>query len=169
MYLTFKISHCYRPFFILPKHIHVELPSVSEYTRRLKLLEGERQRFEDIRELLEDNKCSCTHRNCACCEHMKIRKLHLDDNVCINITYISEDIGIRFSMSVDNHVYYSKEVSSKLFTLDIVENVCFSVRNPPPICYDVPHLREYASICIEFYNVSFVYRIYRTVKLAVFS
>jgi len=110
----------------------------SEYTRRLKTLEDERRKFDEMKEMLEENKCSCSHKNCACCEHMKIRKLHLDDSVCINITYISEDIGMRFSMSVDNHVYYSKEVS---------------IRNPPPICYDVPHLREYASICIEFYNM----------------
>uniref|UniRef100_A0A7E4VCC8 DUF4773 domain-containing protein n=1 Tax=Panagrellus redivivus TaxID=6233 RepID=A0A7E4VCC8_PANRE len=84
--------------------------------------------------------CECTHRNCACCEHIKINKLRLDDVVCVNLTYIAEDIGLKFSMTVDNHVYYSKEIS---------------IRNPPPVCYDVPHLREYASLCVELYDVHF--------------
>ncbi|KAE9549315.1 hypothetical protein FO519_007466 [Halicephalobus sp. NKZ332] len=109
----------------------------NEYAR-LKLLEEERRQSEGTHEVQEDNRCSCFHKNCACCEPVKIRKLHLDDSICVNITYISEDIGMKFSMSVNDHVYYSKEIS---------------IRNPPPICYDVPHLRQYASLCIQFYNM----------------
>ncbi|TKR93502.1 hypothetical protein L596_007946 [Steinernema carpocapsae] len=82
--------------------------------------------------------CSCVKQNCGCCEHVTIKPIHLDHNVCTNITYVSEDIGIKFSLSVDNHIYYSEELS---------------VRNPPPVCFDVPHLRQFAALCIKFYDM----------------
>jgi len=82
--------------------------------------------------------CSCVKGSCGCCEHASIAKIHLNDTACINVTYVSEDIGIRMVLEVDDHIYYSKEVS---------------VRNPPPVCYEVPHLREYASLCMRLYNV----------------
>jgi hypothetical protein len=28
------------------------------------------------------------------------------------------------------------------------------VRNPPPVCFEVPHLREYASLCMRLYDVN---------------
>jgi hypothetical protein len=111
----------------------------NEYAHRLLMLKQNRP--DIFNKVATQNGCSCTHRNCACCEHMKVRKLHLDDTVCVNLTYISEDIGLKFSLSVDNHIYYSKEVS---------------IRNPPPICYEVPHLRDYASLCVLLQNVELV-------------
>eukprot|EP00795_Rhopilema_esculentum_P001339 gene1339-15738_t len=47
--------------------------------------------------------------------------------------------GLRLDVSIDGKVYYSKEVS---------------VKNPPPICFQVPVLKSLASICLEFYNLS---------------
>uniref|UniRef100_A0A914RFX8 DUF4773 domain-containing protein n=1 Tax=Parascaris equorum TaxID=6256 RepID=A0A914RFX8_PAREQ len=38
--------------------------------------------------------------------------------VCVNLTYIPKDIGVRISFSIDNHVVFCEE---------------FSVRNPPPV------------------------------------
>lgn len=108
----------------------------SEYAHRL--LKLRKSKPEIFNQVATENGCSCVERNCACCEHMTIRKLHLDDTVCVNLTYISEDIGMKFSLSVDSHIWYSKEIS---------------IRNPPPICYDVPHLREYASLCVLIQDV----------------
>jgi len=86
----------------------------------------------------EENGCSCMTKECGCCEHMVVRKIHLNDSVCVNVTYVSEDIGLRLTLAVDGYNYISKEIS---------------VRNPPPVCFSVPHLRDYASLCIKLYNV----------------
>ncbi|KAK0425189.1 hypothetical protein QR680_009078 [Steinernema hermaphroditum] len=86
----------------------------------------------------ESDGCQCVTKNCGCCEHLVIKKIHLDDNACLNITYLSEDIGVRLAFSVNERIYVSREIS---------------LRNPPPFCFDVPHLREFASICIRLYDV----------------
>jgi hypothetical protein len=90
------------------------------------------------RQQQEENGCACETGECGCCEHMVVRKIHLNDSVCVNVTYVSEDIGLRLTLSVDGYNYISKEIS---------------VRNPPPVCFSVPHLRDYASLCIKLYNV----------------
>ena len=82
--------------------------------------------------------CVCSKNTCGCCEYVKMTKIHLDDFACINVTYVPNDMGINLTLSIDNHIYYSEEIS---------------VRNPPPICWGVPHLREYASLCIKIYDV----------------
>lgn len=94
--------------------------------------------YEQHRLRAARNGCTCATKNCGCCAHMTVRKIHLDDSACVNITYISEDIGIKLALSIDSHVFYSEEIS---------------VRNPPPICFGVPHLREYASLCVRLYDM----------------
>uniref|UniRef100_A0A9J2P0P4 DUF4773 domain-containing protein n=1 Tax=Ascaris lumbricoides TaxID=6252 RepID=A0A9J2P0P4_ASCLU len=84
--------------------------------------------------------CSCSANGCACCAFLSIEKIHLHDDVCVNLTYIPKDIGVRISFSINNHVVFSEELS---------------VRNPPPICFEVPYLREYASLCIRLINMDF--------------
>ena len=42
-----------------------------------------------------------------------------------------------------------------------------SVRNPPPICFGVPYLKKYASICLDFYNITWKGHIGGCVKLGV--
>ncbi|KAI1728339.1 hypothetical protein DdX_00510 [Ditylenchus destructor] len=93
----------------------------------------------DDRDTSDDEGCACAKHECGCCQHTVIRKIHLNDTTCVNVSYISEDIGLRLTLSVNSYVYYSKEIS---------------VRNPPPVCFGVPHLREYASLCMRLYNVS---------------
>ncbi|VDN95815.1 unnamed protein product [Brugia pahangi] len=57
---------------------------------------------------------------------------------CVNITYISEDIGVRLSFSINGYIYISREIS---------------LRNPPPYCLSLPFLKEYASICLRLRNL----------------
>lgn len=78
--------------------------------------------------------CACELKNCACCMMFNIPKIKLHDVGCVNVTYISEDIGLRLSFSINGHIYVSKELS---------------IRNPPPYCFTVPYLKEYASICLR--------------------
>ncbi|KAK0414184.1 hypothetical protein QR680_007190 [Steinernema hermaphroditum] len=82
--------------------------------------------------------CQCVAKNCGCCAHLRVRKIRLDDNACWNISYISEDIGLKLSFSINDHISFSEELS---------------VRNPPAYCFEVPHLREYASMCVKLYNI----------------
>ncbi len=32
--------------------------------------------------------------------------------------------------------------------------VCRSARNPPPLCFSLPHAGHYASACVRFYNLT---------------
>ncbi|CAD5205917.1 unnamed protein product [Bursaphelenchus okinawaensis] len=81
--------------------------------------------------------CQCVQKDCGCCKRLTVRKIHLDDNVCLNMSYVPQDLGVRVSMSVDDRIYYNKEIS---------------VTESMPLCFAVPHLREYASLCIKMYN-----------------
>ncbi|EFO14438.1 hypothetical protein LOAG_14081 [Loa loa] len=84
--------------------------------------------------------CQCIRKNCACCMMLNIPKISLNGYACVNITYISEDIGLRLSFSVNGYVYISREIS---------------LRNPPPYCLSLPFLKEYAAICIHLRDLKF--------------
>ncbi|KHN77208.1 hypothetical protein Tcan_15469 [Toxocara canis] len=84
--------------------------------------------------------CECSLNTCACCAFLAVDKIRLHNDVCVNLTYLPEDIGIKLSLSIDNRVVFSDELS---------------VRNPPPVCFGVPYLREYASLCIRLMHMDF--------------
>lgn len=44
----------------------------------------------------------------------------------MNITYIAADIGLRLAFSVDNHVYFSKELSGRSAFEGIISKLIFS-------------------------------------------
>uniref|UniRef100_A0A914D3X8 DUF4773 domain-containing protein n=1 Tax=Acrobeloides nanus TaxID=290746 RepID=A0A914D3X8_9BILA len=79
---------------------------INIHKKKESTLISEAWKFLELEENAEPNSCSCVTRNCGCCEHMVVKKIHLDDNVCVNISYISEDIGMKVSLSVNNRVYY---------------------------------------------------------------
>ncbi|XP_048729240.2 uncharacterized protein LOC125646762 isoform X2 [Ostrea edulis] len=85
------------------------------------------------------NGCQCVGYNCGCCQHLEVDKIGLNDTVCINVTYLDKDYGLEVTLSVDGHVYM---------------NVSVSARNPPPLCAAIPGLKDLASICLQFYNLS---------------
>ena len=35
-------------------------------------------------------------------------------------------------------------------------NKIYSVRNPPPICFDIPYIKEAASICLKFTDLEYI-------------
>lgn len=92
-----------------------------------------------VNSVLATNGCSCRTMTCGCCEHLNIPKIGLDDTGCANITYLPKPVyGLSFTFSINGLVLYNNTVSA---------------RNPPPICFDVPHLKEYASICLKFHDL----------------
>lgn len=87
---------------------------------------------------LSEGGCQCINYDCGCCEHLDIPRLHLNDTGCVNLTYLADQYGISFTVSVDDKVIFNETVSAK---------------NPPPICFGVPYLAEYAELCIRFYDL----------------
>ncbi|KAK6105363.1 hypothetical protein QQG55_19955 [Brugia pahangi] len=89
-------------------------------------------------DMINSTNCQCIPKNCACCMTLNVAKIGLGDFACVNITYISEDIGVRLSFSINGYIYISREIS---------------LRNPPPYCLSLPFLKEYASICLRLRNL----------------
>ncbi|XP_049783170.1 uncharacterized protein LOC126184701 [Schistocerca cancellata] len=84
------------------------------------------------------DKCVCYHQTCGCCVHAEEPEIHLNSTVCVNVTYLSEDYGISFTVTLNNHTLYNETVS---------------VRNPPPVCAGFPYVKELADICIRLYDI----------------
>lgn len=85
--------------------------------------------------------CACSGYNCGCCLHVEIDAIDLNDTVCVNLTYLpAPQYGISLTLTIDDHVLINETISAQ---------------NPPPICVDVPYLKEYASICLHFYNLTY--------------
>jgi len=86
--------------------------------------------------------CSCIREkyNCGCCAAFDFPKIGLNDTGCVNVTYLPEQYGVSFLVSLDGHVIYNETVSAK---------------NPPPICFGIPHLEKAASLCVDFYNMDY--------------
>ncbi|XP_046476515.1 uncharacterized protein [Neodiprion pinetum] len=83
--------------------------------------------------------CKCELYGCGCCQHIKVHRVHLDDTVCANVTYLPEDIGLSLTITFDSYA---------------VMNTTVSVRNPPPICIGQDYVKELeAEICIRFYDL----------------
>lgn len=95
--------------------------------------------------------CSCYKYTCGCCAHLEVPKIYLNDTGCVNITYLPNDYGISFTVTIDNKTVYNETIS---------------VHNPPPICFGVPYLKEYASLCIHFYDLQVsTHKLYGCVEL----
>ncbi|XP_046741801.1 uncharacterized protein LOC124408710 [Diprion similis] len=83
--------------------------------------------------------CKCEHYGCGCCQHIKVHRVHLDDTVCANVTYLPDDIGVSLTITFDSYAVF---------------NTTVSVRNPPPICIGQDYVKELeAEICIRFYDL----------------
>ena len=86
--------------------------------------------------------CECIREkyNCGCCATFNFPKIGLNDTGCVNVTYLPEQYGVSFLVSLDGKVIYNETVSAK---------------NPPPICFGIPHLEKAASLCVDFYNMDY--------------
>ncbi|XP_065056609.1 uncharacterized protein LOC135684852 [Rhopilema esculentum] len=82
--------------------------------------------------------CFCKNNACSCCQHIFIPFI-LHTTVCVNVSYSLADLGLKLLIIIDGKIILSQEVS---------------VKNPPPICVEVPVLRRLASFCIDFYNIT---------------
>lgn len=84
--------------------------------------------------------CQCSNYNCSCCMHTEMEKIKLNATTCLSLAYLTKDYGLSIILSINGRVVYENTVSA---------------RNPPPICFAVPYLEEFASLCLEFYDLQF--------------
>lgn len=85
-----------------------------------------------------DQQCHCGHYTCGCCAHLEEPEIRLNSTICANATYLSEDIGITLTVTVNSYTIFNKTVS---------------VRNPPPVCLGLPYVKEWAEACVQIYDI----------------
>lgn len=86
---------------------------------------------------VEKTGCSCVGKDCGCCLDLSIPQIKFRDLTCVNVSYLPEEYGIRVTFTINSLVIVNTTVSAK---------------NPPPLCFGIPHFEEYGSFCIDFYN-----------------
>lgn len=80
--------------------------------------------------------CTCQNYNCGCCVHLEVKEIDLNDKVCVNFSYLpAPEYGLSITLTIDDKT---------------IINATISARNPPPLCIDIPYLKKYASLCLEF-------------------
>jgi len=82
--------------------------------------------------------CKCVNEDCGCCLAMVITDIGLNATACLNLTYISKDIGISLTFSIDGTVYYNDTISLE----------------DPDVCFSVPVVKV-ISICLDFYDMTY--------------
>ncbi|XP_042912385.1 uncharacterized protein [Parasteatoda tepidariorum] len=82
--------------------------------------------------------CLCSNNTCGCCAHIEAPKIGLNDTGCVNLTYLPEEYGISFTVTIDKLTIYNETISAK---------------NPPPACFGAPILKDYADLCLRFYDL----------------
>jgi len=122
------------------KQLSDQAKQLSDQAKQLSVQAKEltNQAKQLLQQHLSGNGCQCVEYNCGCCAHLTIPEIRLDHMVCVNVSYLPHDYGVRATMSIDKFLIF---------------NVTISAKNPPPICAAVPFLKDAASICIDFYNL----------------
>ncbi|GFS82571.1 DUF4773 domain-containing protein [Nephila pilipes] len=82
--------------------------------------------------------CVCSNYTCGCCAHVEAPRVGLNDTGCVNFTYLPKEYGISFTVTIDTLTIYNETISA---------------RNPPPLCFGAPILKEYADLCLHFYDL----------------
>lgn len=82
--------------------------------------------------------CSCVNLTCSCVTRVVVEKLGLNSSVGLNLTYLSQEIGLELDLTIGERVIYEKNVS---------------VSNPPPICAPLVGLKEAAEVCVKLYKL----------------
>eukprot|EP00003_Mantamonas_plastica_P027659 TRINITY_DN600_c0_g1_i5.p1 TRINITY_DN600_c0_g1~~TRINITY_DN600_c0_g1_i5.p1 ORF type:complete len:193 (+),score=53.48 TRINITY_DN600_c0_g1_i5:357-935(+) len=85
-----------------------------------------------------DKYCNCSGYQCECCAHVSIHKLHINDEVCANLTYITSPPGFDVVVSIGHKVVLNKTVSLQ----------------DPDVCFDIPVPVLDAKACLDFTNIS---------------
>jgi hypothetical protein len=83
--------------------------------------------------------CHCDGDTCGCCVHVSWKKIGLDGDACLNLTYIPANLEIDLTLVIGPYTIINKTVSAK----------------DPDICVGIPYIKKLASICLDFSNVTY--------------
>ncbi|XP_070542278.1 uncharacterized protein [Ptychodera flava] len=98
-------------------------------------------KLRDLRDgELQSTGCECNSTSCGCCADLVVEKVELNTTACMNLSYLPDQFGISFTISLGGEVVFNETISA---------------RNPPPICFGIPYLEKYFSLCLQFYNMEF--------------
>lgn len=78
--------------------------------------------------------CSCVGASCECCVTLPL----IHKKVCAVLKYMRKDTEIEFAITIDGRTAITKTIS---------------VKDPVPLCVDIPILKSLANLCVELYNV----------------
>eukprot|EP00051_Salpingoeca_urceolata_P018664 m.264129 g.264129 ORF g.264129 m.264129 type:complete len:228 (+) comp19247_c6_seq9:4639-5322(+) len=81
--------------------------------------------------------CSCLGNDCGCCAEVHIPEIHIDGDICANVTYLPKDVGFSITVSYNNLILINKTVSLE----------------DPKFCFGIPYLKKLASICVDITDV----------------
>lgn len=95
----------------------------------------------NVAKSVDKNSCECRGYTCGCCVHAVVEKINLNDTVCVNVSYLPDEYGVSLVLLVNGKEELKEEIS---------------VRNPPPLCVALPYLKNEASICIRFRNLTII-------------
>ncbi|XP_033633991.1 uncharacterized protein LOC117295440 isoform X3 [Asterias rubens] len=90
-------------------------------------------------QLNDASSCACSDKTCGCCQQIKIKELHIHSKACVNVTFLSTQLGVKLSLSVGGKVLFKKTVS---------------IKNPGPVCVNLGESNFGAKLCVELYNIA---------------
>ncbi|GLG97856.1 Uncharacterized protein GBIM_04529 [Gryllus bimaculatus] len=82
---------------------------------------------------------TCYRSSCRRCELLEEPSIQLNASMCTNITYLSEDDGYFYIVTVNESV---------------VTNETLTDLNPLPVCIEEPTVEQYAKACLHLYDVN---------------
>ncbi|XP_031573184.1 uncharacterized protein LOC116307174 [Actinia tenebrosa] len=84
-----------------------------------------------------DSGCGCEDQTCECCLDVDVS--HNIADVCVQVTLLREEMGLKFAVTWKGQTAFSKSISAE---------------NPPSICFSIPFVR-FLKGCIRFTNMSY--------------
>lgn len=78
--------------------------------------------------------CSCVGASCECCVTLPL----IHKKVCAVLKYLRKESEIEFAITIDGQTVITRTMS---------------VKDPVPLCVDIPILKSLANLCVELYNV----------------
>ncbi|XP_064647614.1 uncharacterized protein LOC135500235 [Lineus longissimus] len=87
---------------------------------------------------LNPGTCSCRDLNCECCARIFVRRLKVDQQICINFTYVAGNQVLK------TNIFYQKQLAF---------NQTISAKEPPEICMLGTH--NLTETCVQFLNITY--------------
>jgi len=85
------------------------------------------------------DECRCSPSQCGCCADMDIPELSINEEGCLNISYIPSTISLSLTFELNGVVYLNETVSA------MDPDICFGL--------PIPVIGKLVTVCVDFYNM----------------